>query len=591
MRKLLLVTVLLFVSLSIVGCAGTIAKQSPQTNNKTKIANYKKYNHLYVFNKEALEHLLHKKSLSKFEHQTLTDFAILGLISKDGGKTGGWDNLEELRKSNLSYFKLNKMTYITITKTHNGYALVKEISYEKRNTAIIVYYSNDLIIEKIVVFPHNAERTIISDGADYVAVKGLDKVFNLKTYQAISPIKNLEKYDTAKDSISANNSYLIFSNKNEFWIKDLKTGKIRLQEKVPSKRHTAIHNDSVYYTIGNKDILLNIKSVKESCSNILATDDVKHVIWKEGSDTIYVIDKRSIHPILFKNNKCIKMKPYRHMITLLLDRLDYETRITSDNDNLMVISTLNNNFKIHKAELKKYTQEDIAITLGLAKAETLLNSGFESRGLTILDKLATDHYECNSATVLKTEKYRWAYVSYLASKQFNKRITKANEVDKNLMKSYRTFTGLSTWYGYENLIPEIQKRLKKVVKTKALYNQDEVTEHIAVNDAIYLLSIDKDNEAYDILFEHQPFSDYTKGYITNVAVCSSAFTKDTAKLAVATDIPKEKFDPSDCQKYDKHPFFFDIDGNKVFKGEEPKKSKPKKKVTKTNKDDAIELLN
>jgi len=241
--------------------------------------------------------------------------------------------------------------------------------------------------------------------------------------------------------------------------------------------------------------------------------------------------------------------------------------------------------ELEKAKRREKLQKEVKKTV------KLLDSGFETRGLRFLDKFVADNKGSYAVIYLDTKKYKYAYHAYLYSKQFEKMIKAPGEESYLSLSPYTDFAQVATWFGYENLIPEMQKRFKSAVKVKKTYFDSDVIEsHIAIVESSYLLSIGKDEEAYDILFAHQPFTKFAKMFITSLAMCKSSFTKNIDKLAVATDIPIEEFDPKNCQKQKPYPFFFDIDGRKVFKNEELKTSKPKKKVQKTMKNDAIELL-
>lgn len=664
-----MVTVLLFVSMSIVGCGG-VNKTSKQTvvkksniNTKKKTLFYdKKAENIYVFSTEHLKNIFADKKKKKWAKELLNILEDTKTITKENSSYRVNTLDEVIKDQTFDNIAHDSDDLIVLTKQSNGKSFIFYYSKEKLLTKLVVLYKKPgkltLSNDAKMVFVKN-KRTVIdldsfktvqtftgkdivyNDNYHYISnirfsnnnkylMFNLNHIFNFDTGKhlydkfAVAKIKDKKKMSTFKTDgfksqgtykinaqVSNNNKYVVIDSwdnnnsnienrrKNAFYLFPL-TGqtpvKTFFSDKYGSSKikiHTAWNKDLLFYQYTRNDEtksgIYDISNDKTHCENLTSFSNIKKVIWTKTDNIIYVINNKNVYPIVFKNNECFKMKSYSHKIKELEDS-KYTNKFIKNNDNLTVYSQNDYNTKINSIELKEYTQNDIDIVKSVNKAAKLIDSGFESRGLKLIDKLAVENYEWNAVTILKTKKYTYAYDAYLASKHFNKRIKKSDEVSEDLLYAYRPFVGFASWYGYENLIPEIQKIFKQAVKTKKLYDKKIIEEHIAVSDATYLLSIDKDEEAYNLLFEHQPFTDLTKKYIADLTTCSSSLTKDTTKLSAATEIPKEKFQALECAKYDPYPFFFDINGNKVFKDEEPKKSKPKKKVEKTKTDEAIELL-
>lgn len=671
MRKLLLVSILLFVSLSIVGCGGTMTTTLSTAPKVPAPPIHKKIGEVTLSEKAGVESLFTKEKLSSKDKALMANLTKMNIIAlKDNVYT--INDLDKVANNNK---------FDSITHTHDGLiALTKRVKNKKTTISFILYFTKEYQFVKIAQFNKYVSKLTLSDDGKMAFAWRKRNVIDLTNYKIIQTFGKLEFYDVKSKmyfrdrtienlKFSPKNTYLtyvvrydgtkedhsssilkrisdkkqfygnrfvripdsyphnVYSNisDNEKYIINDSFGAVDNWEhtagafpiyEIPSKKHLKILNMPekhgmprpyatwnsnmlfyFYYTFNDiqKDFkgnagLYDIENDQFFCENMAKPMNniaIRKLIWNAQTDNLYLINDEKVYPFILKDNKCYPMPSYTHNIGALANS-KYENTMINDNSTLYVYSQDKRHTELINVKLRKYSQKDLDRLNAIKKAERLLNSGFEDRGLKQLKTLI----DGNGIPEFNTTKYKWAYRTYLRTIIFNRELTRTNKMSYDLVFNYKQILKYLSWYGYENLLPQFNKAYREALKTKEII-YGNTKEYLSLGEVIYLLSINKDAEAYEKLFSMQPLDQRTKSQITNLTFCKSSFTQNLDKLAVAADIPRENFKtPIDCHSDDngKHPFFFDINGKKVFKNEKPKKVIPKKEVIKSEKDDAIELL-
>jgi hypothetical protein len=430
-------------------------------------------------------------------------------------------------------------------------------------------------------------------GTDFLDVSDKSKKF----WVDVSPNEKYILHDyRARDYGKVNQDSLIL-----YPIKSTKAIKTFYDYKggVPVKE-IAWNKDMLFYTYLEKNNgmlkmqngIYDITKDTTYCKNLL-DKPIHHIVWNENDDFIYLIGNNSVFPYLFKDKKCTKMKVYSHNLDLKFKSGEKNNIFINGDEKLTVYTKdrAGDKSKLLYIELKKYSDKYLNRLKEIEQVQLMLNSGFEKRGLKLIDKLVDKNYNTDWTIDFKTKKYLYAYKAYIFANIFNQQYRELSKIDFEFSYNYTKLIKYFAWYGYEKEILEINKRFKKSIKIKEVPDEDAKVE-LAIGESVYLFGIGKDEEAYDKLFSVQPLSNYHKSYVKGLTYCSSAFTKNLDKLAVATGISRDKFSkPVDCHKNlnGEHPFFFDIDGNKVFK-DKVKNKEIKKQKKKIKKVEAIELL-
>jgi len=666
LKKSLIIIILLFVSMSFVGCGGAIKQQS-KSNGAIKISTSKKIGEAYISTKEILDVIFLKEKKSSKDKKLISNLIKMNVITKK----------ENIFKFNSLNEMIKNQTFGDISHTHDNLVILsKVIGNKKSKITFIVYYDKENRFVKVAQFSKYVGRLTLSDDGRLAFAWRKRNVIDLTNYKIIQTFSKFEFYDVKSKmyftnrtienlKFSPENTYLtyvvrydgtkedhltgilkrisdkkqfygdrfvripdtyphnVYSNisDNEKYIINDSFGAVENWEHtagafpiyaIPSKKHIKIlnmpekhgmphpyatwKNDILfyyYYTYddteksfkGNSGIY-DIENNQFYCENIadsVKSMAIRKLVWNEQDDNLYMFSSGKVYPFILKNNKCYPMESYFHDIEALSND-KYDHKFIKDKSKIIIYSTDKSTTKISEVYLKRFTQADIVRFNNIKKAEKLLNIGFEERGLKLLESLIDE----NVVPIFETNKHLHAYKMYLSTKVFNKTIVDSDKPDTEIWFNYKQMIKYLSWYGYENLIPEINKKFRNAINEKRV-NFDNAKQYLTIGESIYLLSINKNNEAYEKLFNLQPLSKYSKYYVSDLTRCKSNFTQSIDKISVATDVPKEELKkPVDCTGT--YPFFFDINGIKVFKGEVAQKAKPRKQLKQAEKDEAIELL-
>lgn len=232
------------------------------------------------------------------------------------------------------------------------------------------------------------------------------------------------------------------------------------------------------------------------------------------------------------------------------------------------------NFNEAEVDTKK-----VHIVKSLENAKRLMDAGFDEKAFAQLKKLLTsdtsyfeDYYDEVRGTLFVRPNIRYAQEAYFNALAFNTYVqqgkTRDNSEFERAAKNYAFF---ATLLEFQEVLPAFIAAYKTVISSNPSALQQDM---LAIYKAMYLFETNKDAAAYDLLFAANPFEPEAKKNVISMSAFSAGLFKDRHKVAVALGMKVDEFnDPAGYEFLENEsdvPYFYDLGGNKIKRGEAPK---------------------
>jgi hypothetical protein len=309
-------------------------------------------------------------------------------------------------------------------------------------------------------------------------------------------------------------------------------------------------------------------------SRVVVYKDTFNALYADGVQMVYNLEK----------DNCYKIKEYSNLGSIMTQNRPVKKFIKDDAVYFFENGVISKQQMMIKPEI---TEEEKQSVLKLNKIKKYIRAGFEQKGLEMLqDLILNDEYDFFAKQYTNTTNFlsgfQEAYVNLLA---FRRYIAKGVR-DSEFERSVRNYIFFASRYGFKDLIPPfIDEYVKAIGETPSKDQLDK----LALYKATYLLDINKDTEAYELLFEHAPFSKEAKDMVKRFTSWNTGLMKDRKKLAVILEIKESELREPE-KKITSVNSFYDLNGNLVQKGEKPKEVIEEKKEVVSPKQEAIKLL-
>jgi hypothetical protein len=468
-------------------------------------------------------------------------------------------------------------------------------AFSKGNNVTIINFNSEKAVNLSPAkypFPKFPDFMISSSGGKYVALKSQGKEENalrIGLYDSESG-KLLKNFDFRSDEISGYRSlacnfskdeqYFIFKGPDKkFQIYDIVNQKVTdtfgenkswaatasvvtvddlIIAGFVGKYNNSYEKESYFYDIDTCTVLCKPELFFKENDLYWKSENLLHSVYSYNSHRSYNLGENDCFKIsdefidLKRSPKADNMTPY---LAFIKDDIYYTF------EDGKVISQL----EFNKVDIDSATVE---IVKSLERVKRLFSVGFDKKGFSELNKLLQKdlnyfekYYKEVSNTLDGTNKYsKEAYFNALAMKEYIRQgKTKNNKEFERAAQNYAYFAVI---LNFKEALPSFIKTYEDAIGKSPGAIQNDM---LALYKAMYLFEINKDEKAYELLFDANPIEPGVIRKVIRMSALDFGLFKNRKKLAVAMGIDADDFKKSQGEFYDgiTATCFYDLNGNKI----------------------------